>query len=225
MGSLSPTITVRSDDLKDGAALRWSAQVTGMLHALDDLRTGHAVLDAIRFYRRPVLIVPYDGAAGACNAWAKRDWGMFRAKVSFTPFLQGPQSPCDMDEFGNYHAGDFPPELLLHELTHAVRAVAGKIPLFSISMYGGNEKEEEIAMLVANIFSSEIKRPLRADYEESTSVSDDPARYSTMYLRDNSDLIAEFYKDHNELARNLGRVNVPFNPIRAWLNQHRPAGW
>jgi hypothetical protein len=125
MASLSPTITVRADDLDDGPGLRWRAQVTGMLHALDSLPTGHAVLEAIRFYQKPVLIVPYDGKGGPCNAWAKRDWGMFRAKVSFTPFLHGPHSQCDLDEFGNYQAGDFPLESLVHELTHAVRAVAG----------------------------------------------------------------------------------------------------
>lgn len=225
MVSLSPTITVRSDDLDGSAAVHWTAQVFGMLHALDNLPTGHAVLDAIRFYQRPVLIVPYDGSGGPCNAWARRDWGMFRAKVSFTPFLPGPHSQCDMDDVGTYYAGDSPHELLVHELTHAVRAVAGKVPLFTISMYQGNEKEEEIAMLVANIFSSETHRPLRARYIDNTSVTDNPAKYSADYLADNSDLIEEVYNDHKEFARNLGRVNTPFNPIRAYLNKKRPPGW
>jgi hypothetical protein len=223
MPTLFASITVRPDDLDDAPGARWLAQVVGMLHALDTLATSHAVLDAIRFYQKPVLLVPYDGQGGPCNAWAKRDWGMFRAKVSFTPFLPGPHSPCTTDRTGAYEAGDSPHESLVHELTHAVRACAGKIPLFSLSMYP-DPKEEDIAMLVANIFSSETNRPLRARYEDNSAVSEDQAAYSAEYLADNSDLVAAFCKDHDVFARALGRVNAPFNPIRAYLNKKRPPG-
>lgn len=213
------TLTIRPDGLDDRAAFQYEAQVLGMLYAFDAIQTGHAVLNAFRFYRKPVLIYPYDGRLGECNALAQGDWGMFRARVSFTPYLHGRHHQCVTGERGFYAAGDSPHESLLHELTHAVRAVAGKLGCLPVA------DEEEIAMLVANIFSSETRRRLRARYEDNSEVTEDPRVYSVQYLEDNRDLIEAFHNQHEDFTRWLARVKAPFNPLRLYFDQKRPPGW
>lgn len=213
------TLTIRADGLESREAFQYGAQLLGMLTGLDAIRTGHAVLDAFRFYGKPVLVYPYDGRMGACNALAQGDWGMFWAKVSFTPWLHGRDLQCVMGKSGHYEAGDSPHESLVHELTHAIRAVAGTLSKLPA------DDEEEIAMLVANIFASETHRPLRARYEDNSAGSDDSQAYSHQYLEDNYDIIEVFHDQHKEFARWLGRVNTAFNPIREYMEKKRPPGW
>jgi hypothetical protein len=212
-------ITIRSDGLDDRKGAQYVAQVLGMLRALDTIASSRAVLNAVRFHRRPVLIRPYDGQLGPCNAAAGGDWGMFPGKVLFTPYLHGRQSPCTSGKAGKYEAGDSPAESLLHELTHAVRAVARKLG----SLPEGDE--EEIAMLVANIFSSETHRPLRARYEDNSAVKEDDATYSQAYFEDSYDLLRDFQRQQPDFTRWLARVNCPFNPLKAYFNKVRPPGW
>jgi hypothetical protein len=212
-------LTIRADGLDGRAAFQYEAQVVGMLHQLDALQTGHAVLNGFRFYRRPVLISPYDGSLGECNAAAGATWGLFSAKVSFTPYIHGRHTRCVTGPSGFYPAGDSPQESLMHELTHAVRAVAGKLGSLYVA------EEEDIAMLVANIFSSETSRCLRLRYEDNQCVKDDPRVYSQQYVEDNRDLIKAFHKQHPDFTRWLARVKAPFNPLRQYFDETRPPGW
>jgi hypothetical protein len=212
-------LTIRPDGLGGRAAAQYEAQLLGMLHSLDAIQTGHAVLNGFRFYRKPVLIYPYDGALGPCTASAQGDWGMFAARVSFTPYLHRRHCQCVTGPSGYYAPGDSPHESLVHELTHAVRAVAGT--LSSIPA----DDEEEIAMLVANIFSSETNRPLRARYQDNTAVPGDPRAYATEYQDENDELIETFHKQHKDFTRWLARVKAPFNPLRLYFDRTRPPGW
>jgi hypothetical protein len=213
------TLTIRADGLKDKAAYQYEAQVLGMLRALDAIPSSHAVINAFRFYRKPVLIRPYDGQLGDCNAAAGSDWGLFTAKVLFTPYLHGRHHACVTGARGHYDAGDSPHEVLIHELTHAVRAVAGKLGCLPVA------DEEEIAMLVANIFSSATNRRLRARYVDNMEVTEDSRTYSAQYLEDYRDLIRDFHKQQPDFTRWLARVNTSFNPLRAYFNEVRPLGW
>jgi hypothetical protein len=218
-------ITIRADGLDGKKAYEYERTVADMLNALDATQTGHAVLNGIRFYQREVLIYPYDGKHGRCNASAYGErWGLFRTKVSFTPSMWFANSPCSvrMRPYG----GNAPHEALVHELTHAVRSVAGTLDSFTPI------EEEEIAILVTNIFSSETNRRLRTSYDFLTvalpqwgwrnrhgkdvySQSD----YSTDYLKKHRPLIEKFYKQHKDFSRWLARVKAPFNPLREYYSQ------
>jgi hypothetical protein len=226
------TLTIRADELDDKEAYAYEAQILGMLHGLDVTQTGHAVLNAFRWYRREVLIYPYDGRLGKCNAAAYEDWGMFRTKVSFTP-LQYPHARCEAQGW----AGHSPHQIFVHELTHAVRSVAGKLlSIPSNFSTGPAGQEEEIAMLVTNIFSSETHRRLRTSYDSDTPASyyyfgsdnkenNDESDYSRMVLNWDRDLIKTFCNQHNEFSRWLARVEARFNPLRDYFDQTRPQGW
>jgi hypothetical protein len=212
-------MVVRPDGIKDERkAKQYIASVVGILRALEAAtKTGKAVITSIRFYNRPVLIFPYDGQGGECNAWAKRDWGLFTGTVSFTPFVHGGGSTCAGPR-NTYEAAGSPHELLLHELTHIVRAVSGKI---------GDSDEEEIAVMVANILSSEINRDLISDYNIRNTVpaNSDLAAFSQQYYEENEDMIEAFCKQSKQFALRVAQVRTAFNPPRQYFDKTRPPEW
>ncbi len=211
-------IVVRADGIKDARKARqYIASVLGILRALEGAtRTGNAVITMIRFHNKPVLIFPYDGQGGPCNAWAKRDWGLFTGTVSFTPFVGG---GCRGPR-GTYPVAKLPHELLVHELTHIVRAVSGNW------MKVGEEDEEELANMVANIFSVEINRRPRLDYiHDDAEVTGDLAVFSREYHDEHFEMIEAFCRQNKHFAIKLARVKTAFNPLLQYMNATRPPEW
>jgi hypothetical protein len=167
-----------------------------------------------------VLISPYDGKLGKRNASTHKDWGMYRARVGFSPFTF-PSSFWKLP-------GASPIEILVHELTHAVRIVSKKsfvgVPgeLTEGEYYIARMKEEAIAMIVTNIFASETHRCLRLYYEASTDWAAehyDPAHgcekgqnedVESRYRFEAHDLYAE----NPDFVKLLARVDAPYNPFR-----------
>ena len=193
--------TVRADGLSGKRAFEYEATILGMLRSYEATRTGHALLNGFRFYQREVLIYPYDGNSGHCNATAGPDWGMFRNKVSFTPRDWFSASACH-----SLGAGSRANEVLFHELVHALRSAAKTWG--HVSMDG----EETIAVMLANVFSSEIHRPLREGHDDfsATIISQED------YLAANRPLIETFYKQHRDFCRWIAEVTVPWNPVRVY---------
>src|SRR5262245_53138372 len=74
--------TIPPDGLSGKKPEQYEASMLGMFHALDSLRTSHALFQGFRAIKREVLIFPYNGSLGTCNAYATDDWGMYRNKVS-----------------------------------------------------------------------------------------------------------------------------------------------
>jgi hypothetical protein len=213
------TISIRPDGLGGLQADRYEYQVLGMLHGLNCTQTGRAVLRAIQFYGRYVLIYPYDGRLGKNNAATYSDWGMYRAKVSFNPFTY-PHSYWKWP-------GASPHEVLIHELGHAVRVVSktffhGYQDDVDDSTYQeARRKEEGIAMLVANIFSSETHRCLRMGYDNPMDRGPEEKFDPADTLGCGNDLeryfdyaVDDLLNENPEFARSLAQVNTPFNPIR-----------
>jgi hypothetical protein len=132
------TITVAADSLNTKKAYEYEATVIGILRMLDTTETGHAVLNGIRFYQRGVLVYPYDGARGPCNARSYHGLAMrpythynsaiFRTKVWFTPRLYSATSGC----VAPGDAGHTAHEVLVHELTHAIRLMSGTVGPLSL---------------------------------------------------------------------------------------------
>lgn len=195
--------TIRADGLDGKKAFQYEATVSGMLRSYEQMRVGHAIMQAFRFLKREVLIYPYDGGLGHCNAYVYDDWGMFRTKLSFTAADFVGASAC----FPGHAAGTTPHEVLFHELVHAMRESAGKRLSFK-----GHAGEEAIAVMVSNIFSSEVNRPLRqagGGFAQMSISSED-------FFATNGDMIRVFYHQHPEFCRWVAEAVVPFNPLRSY---------
>jgi hypothetical protein len=213
-------IVIRPDGIKDDRLARqYIASVLGILHALEGAtKAGNAVVTTVRFYNKPILIFPHDGQGGRCNAWARRDWGLFTGSVSFTPFVHGDRSGCAGPR-GKYRASTLPHERLVHELTHIVRAVSGNW------MKLGEDDEEELAAMVTNIFSVEINRRPIVDYVHGTAKTGDLAVFSREYYDENFEMIEAFCRQNKNLAVKLARVKTVFNPVFQYMDEERPPEW
>jgi hypothetical protein len=190
-----------------------------MLRSFEATKAGSAVITTIRFHNKPVLIFPYDGQRGRCNAWATKSWGMFTGTVSFTPFLHGGSCGCTSGPSGHYEAASSPHELLIHELTHIVRAVSGTLGKL------GEGDEEELAAMVADIYSVETNRRPINDYVHGDPVTSDLATFSRDYYDEQFEMIEAFCKQNSNLAIKLARVKSAFNPVLQYFNTVRPPEW
>ena len=202
MARVFERFTIRPDGLSGRKAAEFEATILGMLRSFEATQTGHALLNGFRFYRREVLVFPYDGKLGPCNARAQSDWGMFRTKVSFSPQDFNGVSAC----YGPGSAGTSPHQVFYHELIHALRSAAGSLGTFN------QPGEEGTAIMFANIFSSEINRPLRRDMFGSVPV----VMSSEDFLRGNIPMVQAVYRQHPEFCRWIAEVRVPFNPMRSY---------
>ncbi|MCP5458373.1 MAG: hypothetical protein H6971_01930 [Gammaproteobacteria bacterium] len=202
--------TVRADGLSGNKAHQFEAQVMGMLHSLETTDTGRALLAEFQAVGREVLLFPYKGSMGDCNAFATTDWGLYRNKVSYTPKTWFTTQAC----YKNGAAGNSAHEVLFHELVHAVRFAGGKLG----KKFTGAQ-EEEVAILVTNIYSSETHRPLRrrhSDFSELRNAT------SVSFYTQNWALVDRFCKEQPKFSRALADVSYsPFNPLREYYERDR----
>ncbi|BDC49909.1 hypothetical protein F183_A22250 [Bryobacterales bacterium F-183] len=104
-------------------------------------------------------------------------------------------------------------EILLHELVHALSSLSGKLTLTSNSPNGFTNLEEFTAITVANVFSSQTNRALRADHggfdRLSPKLSDSQSFYSkySVYMQ-------QICANHRGLAFQLAQLkSIHFNPF------------
>jgi hypothetical protein len=143
------------------------------------------------------------------------------AVILFSPEMFEPESAQD--------AGQSARETLLHEMVHGLRHMTGKD---SCQMLNNEffSVEEFIAMLVTNIFASEIGRPLRGGYKGMFVKQGPYGRNVTQRLPDAlqdpkeflkykncADLVSRFVSEHPTFAGALMDIRVPFNPIEEWF--------
>ena len=203
-------ITIRADGLDGRKASQYEATVLGILRSYEQMQTGRSILQAFSFLRREVLINPYDGSGGPCNAvGGVGDWGMFRTKVKFTPSDFFATSPCISAEVVKGGAGWFPQEVLYHELVHAMRHAAGTLDYDTVK---SRNNEEALAIMVTNIYSSEINRLLRKDHRSKNALFTSSEHFFTH----NGDMIRVLYHQHPDFCRWIAEAVVPFNPLRSY---------
>ena len=106
-----------------------------------------------------------------------------------------------------------PQEVIVHELVHVARAVSGNFGRL-------DDDEEELASMVANMFSIEIGRPPVKSYDDESNVTGDVAAFSRAYYKANFDMIEAFCKQNRELAIDLSHANVAFNPLRQYIAEN-----
>jgi hypothetical protein len=118
--------------------------------------------------------------------------------------------------------GATPDEILLHEMTHGLRQMAGMSDKLKVKEnLNMHNFEEFVAIVISNIYRSERKIPqLRSDHTgfvALTGPTTDP------------DVFAKTFRDHlsllvfqqTALCSNLARVKCDFNPIASYLHSTR----
>lgn len=214
--ALAGPFTVRPDGIKDDhAARQYIAQVVGIVRMVETTSTGKALIAAIRSYRKPVLIFPLvQTDEDTAMAWVYPRWGLFPVVMSFTP-LFGQK----LRQFLGGNEEDFervftPHETFVHELVHVARAVSGNYQRL------GDDNEEELAVMVANMFSIEINRPPINNYVDMKNVTGNVGAFSKTYYKENFDIIAAFCKQNRKLAYDLSYTKVAFNPLRLYIDEN-----
>jgi hypothetical protein len=207
--------TIRPDGIKDDVAARqYIAQVMGIMRMVETTSTGKALLTAIRSYNKRVLIFPLvQTDEDKATAWVSPRWGLFPVVMSFTP-LFGRRL---REELGG-NEQDFervfiPQEVIVHELVHVARDASG-------NYHRLGDDEEELATMVANMFSVEINRPPVKSYDDRSDVNGDLAAFSRTYYKENFEMIEAFCKQNKKLAYELSYVKTAFNPLRLYIDEN-----
>lgn len=217
--SIVGPFTVRPDGIKDDRAARqYIAQVIGIIRGVETTSTGKALITAISSYHRPVLIFPLvetddDEDGGVTYGWVYPRLGLFPVALSFTP-LFGQRLRQLRDEKQDYGKTFTPHEAIVHELVHVARAVSGNFGRLG-------HDEEELAVMVADMFSVQINRPPINSYDEMEDVKkSDLAAFSRTYCNDNFEMIEAFCKQNKKLAYDLSYAKTAFNPLRLYIDEN-----
>ena len=184
----------------------YESEVATQVGGISVQTTGAALLWGLSTHGLPVTIVPME--PGKCNAEFTRPSNIlqFWPRTWMSRFKTGCNTPG--------MAGMSPREVLFHELVHALRDVSGKWRRQNLvgQIDGFTRNEEFIAVMLSNIFSSELGNPLRVSNTTTVAVApgaEDPARSEV-----GRKLIQVVKKDHPEMCRRIAQSRAPYNPIR-----------
>jgi hypothetical protein len=150
------------------------------------------------------------------------------AVVRITPQRYGSGTDCEKHYKDVRGYSPEPDEILLHELVHAFRSVSKKrfVPGdparpvgAGLSLY--DNKEEVFAILVANIYASELmgrQAHIRSSHHGHMNIDpqfDGSLKFFAVSAKA-FDVIDTFCTQNRGLTKALSQVDVPFNPIRAY---------
>ncbi len=223
-------IDMRSTWANATMSANWEQAVRTTITWILGTDSGKLLLNSIRFFGKWVVISPYDGSQGACNAvtdaraGTARDGRAYGATVLFSPHMYNIGSTCHGAAPNN--RGNMIDEVLHHELVHAFRRVSGKRARVETS--GGlmdyDSNEEFHAILVTNIYisdpSNKIKTGLLRDHQASSRPLQPELASSLSFFESSMNtfsLISQFCTDHPVLSRALAKVPAPFNPLAAFF--------
>jgi hypothetical protein len=207
--------TVRPDGVKDDhEARQYIGQVMGIVRMVETTTTGKALITAIRDARRPVLIFPLEQVDETqAYAWTSPRMGLFAVAISFTPLFGQRLRKFLGDDESKFERVFIPQEVLVHELVHAARDVTCNYQRLG-------DDEEELAVMIANMFSVEINRPPVTNYDEMENVTTDISGFSRRYYKENFDMIEAFYRQNRTLAQQLSYSKSVFNPLRLYIDEN-----
>jgi hypothetical protein len=192
-------------------------------------KTGQIILEGIRSSGWSVVVRDMWTARNTCNSTTEGRPEMYRGDVNvvlgFSPNLS-----CHVDpKSGVYPPGGSRAESLFHELVHAFRLVTEKAsmrrlhpnPFVPKKLRKNPEydfEEDFFAVLITNIFSSEMGRPLRGGHDKLDPL---PPHLSTdegfLAVEDYARLVKQFCDDHPSVSQKLSKVTSGYNPIRGVL--------
>jgi hypothetical protein len=208
--------TVRPDGVKDDReAAQYIGQVMGILRMVETMTTGNALISTIRDARRPVLIFPLEQIDdGNDTAWTYPRQGLFAVAISFTPIFGQRLRKLLGNDDSKVAIAFTPQEVLVHELVHAARAVTCNFARL------GDDVEEELGVMIANMFAVEINRPPVTNYEDAVIVTTDLPGFGRKYYKDNFEMIEAFYQQNKTLAQQLSYSKSAFNPLRLYIDEN-----
>lgn len=223
-------ILVEGEGLAQNARLLYEARVTGFLKTLAGKIVPQAIFHRIRAFANPV-----SGYAVAVRPWetspdyGKPGWGTCNASggghKTFLHIGNG-EIRFSIDTYVtgvgcSTGPGTLPQDILVHELVHSARFIGGdrdeaELPK-SMSKY--TDAEEFYAILLTNIYMSETGRTvLRRDHNQFHPL---PANMDTsrefLYSQENLKFVKAFCKQHPQIAPMIAKADVPFNPIKLYL--------
>lgn len=213
------------------AADDYEVEVRRVLDKLRGWGTGRAVLKAISATPRTMLIEPLlETPGGQTNAYAtpgdkkaaRRDGS--DTTVSFTPAHWVASAATKSITGLSYWSGPGtePDELLLHEMTHGLRHMAGLRMRRNVPLQKEYDTFEEwFAILVANIYRSERGRSdLRADHGGFSTLASLGINNQEDFVgyRLNRQHLKKFQKQQPAFFADLRSVKAAFNPTKLLID-------
>ncbi|HJQ60602.1 MAG TPA: hypothetical protein VJ890_27100 [Vineibacter sp.] len=203
---------------------RYEEVILGLLRTLHGSAVGRAVMAQLS---RPLMIRPYIWTPA--NAIAVSQAGQDATEKGAPifckdgdPYIEGTGKGSPVTIWITPANRLIPDASLLHEMVHAIRMMQGARTCYE---YGGDfdREEEYIAILLTNIFMSELGRKMiRLDHSSQSWV---PATSPWDQFRIDPFLITTFSMRHSSLAMDLGRAkDATFNPFNPKYAEHLRVG-
>lgn len=218
------------------AGKTYENQVFDIIGVINRRQSGQAILAAIERQAGPTMeIQPYftkklyelpNASAEAKRFYPigdhrRRDLHRFNTLIRYTPAHWGPLNPVNhlLGIASGYKGpGMEKDEMLLHEMIHGLRMMAGlnnrrshrRVPFQP--KYDGFE--EFFAILIANIYRSECRRAGLRRYHGGVSGNYNPSDEEFLSTKLNRMHIRQLRRQHKELFNDLMKVAAPFNPLR-----------
>lgn len=205
----------------------WQQLVTNDLNRIETTATGRKLLQSIGYWKMPVWIQPLRKPLKGglvCNSRTTGPPHENEAYIDYSPMFLGQGSACSQI---NKVPGELTKESfvsLFHELVHAFRYVSGKnkrdVPVGKGLAFYDN-KEEFIAVVVEGILLSELKRPIRSSHLRYFEI-DPELNGSYKFFASSTEtykFIKEFCLENRGFTGAISRMNLSFNPIRAYYEK------
>jgi len=231
------------------------AEVRNVIRQIAQTQVGSSVLTTIRAWNKYVRITPNpvwdvnecttaDTVAGEAKdlqynrtllplmkQWLPMvDARAIGAVVRYIPNWYAAGGSC-YKKYSNRNVSDYTPtpeEVLLHELVHAVRFVSRTMNMQpqavgGLSLY--DSVEEFNAVLVENLYQSELKAPLRSSHH-SFHTLDKELEGSLDFFKASAhafEYVDTFCRTSPHFTGRLAKIKVPFNPIAAYYKNKNKA--
>ena len=223
-------------------AERYELRILELIAKIGQMRTGLAVLRAIhRHAHLSMVIKPYMGSdvnakakpadKRAATPKGRRFSGIGRRRdqrgtglgsdteIQFTPalFLKSPlKTALNLPEPPNLGGGG-PEEILLHEMVHGLRHMAGWRIMRRVPFQPDYDTISEFySIFVTNIYRSERgRKALRIDHRDTPFQSIGEKNF--LRTGRNRAHLRQFRRQQTEFFSDLRRVKAPFNPTRLLL--------
>ena len=219
--------------------------VRSILMKISHSKVGRAVLNTIRWHHRVVRIVPnvidpaqcapadtdevdlkqyqWNKAINTVNALAGTHLHFLRGKINFTPGMYAKGGACQKYYEPRSEYTPSEDEVLLHELVHGARIASLKLKLGHAAVKGltmYDNDEEFFAVLVENIYNSELKKGLLRSSHTGFMEMDKNLQDSLAFFQVSGsafEKIEKFATENPGLAKALANIEVPFNPLTAFF--------
>jgi hypothetical protein len=206
---------------------------------IGNTKVGDILLRSIKWHGKLVRIAPVppfdETTCGGADASHGEDQDLsynrtvgkriglpIRVVIRFNPHWHQYQGNCHKKHIANEDYAATPESVLIHELVHALRKISNKEKGTLDRLGKGwdyGEAEEFFAVLVENIYQSEVKGNIRRSHPSGFRNLDKQFEGSFEFFqvtRKAFEYVDIFCRENAGLTRALAKLKVPFNPIAAY---------